>query len=258
MNFGTLKDIFASQYIESHLLGEENGKTLYSKFVKLMSENEILKSQFIVYKNVENKYFDSEVTASDYLKENISVLKQYDKEDIDKANKMLVKLLEGNGVTPSPDTYRKLHESLHTLIIEDKSAVNINKLHESFNVVKDWLLVEKVEEEKSDYVREGVDHKVFLDLVVEKYNEKYSELSEEDKEIVKVLREGDESSMESLMDKLVKENISLINTHLEEYGDNLQMKEKLLEAKDVVYKMVDNNESFGEKVLKLLELKNNL
>jgi len=258
MNFGTIKDIFASQYIESHILGEDKGKKLYKKFVKLMSENEVLKSQFIVYKNVENKYFDSEVTASDYLKENISVLKKYSKEDIEKANNKLVKLLESNGIDTTPDTYRKLHESLHTLIIEDKSAVNINRLHESFNVVKDWLLVEKVEDEKSEYVREGVDHKVFLDLVVEKYNEKYSELSEEDKEIVKVLREGDESSMKSLMDKLIKENIDLINQHLEEYGNNIDIKEKLLEAKDVVYKMVDNDKSFGENVLKLLELKDNL
>jgi hypothetical protein len=36
------------------------------------------------------------------------------------------------------------------------------------------------------------------------------------------------------------------------------MKEKLLEAKDVVYSMVDNDDSFGENVLKLLELKKNL
>jgi hypothetical protein len=258
MNFGTIKDIFASQLVESQISGDEKGKNLYKKFIKLMTEDEILKSQFIVYKNIENKYFDSEVNASEYVKENISALKRYSIEDIEKSNKKLITLLESNGVELTPESYRKLHKSIHTLVSEEKSATNVNKIHESFETVKDWLMVEKTRQEKSDYVKEGVDPKVFLELVVEKYNEKYSELSEEEKEIVRVLREGDDSSMESLMKKLVKESVTLINNHLQEYGDNLGMKEKLLEAKDVIYGMVDNDDSFGEKVLKLLELKNNL
>lgn len=258
MNFGTIKDIFASQLVESQLSGDEKGKNLYKKFIKMMTEDEVLKSQFIIYKNIENKHFDSEVTASDYLKENISVLKNYTPEEIERSNNKLVRLLEKNGVELNPESYRKLHKSLHTLISEEKNATNINKMYESFNTVKDWLMVEKTEEEKSEYVKEGIDPKVFLELVVEKYNEKYSELTEEDKEVIRVLREGDESSMESLMKRLVKENITLINNHLQEYGDSLEMKEKLLEAKDVVYSMVDNDDSFGENVLKLLELKKNL
>ena len=57
--FGTLKDIFASQLVESHLTNDDKGKKLYKRFIKTISENEILKSQFIVYKNIENKHFDS-------------------------------------------------------------------------------------------------------------------------------------------------------------------------------------------------------
>lgn len=258
MNFGTIKDIFAAQLVESHLTEGDTGKKLYKKFIKTISENEILKSQFIVYKNIENKYFNSEVTASDYLKENISVLKGYKKSDIDKANNKLVKLLESYGIKPSPDSYRKLHSSIHTLISEKKTATNINKLHESFEIVKDWLLVEKVVEPKSSYVKKGVDPNKFLNIVVEKYNTKYSELTDDEKRLVKVLREGDESSIESLMSDLIRENIKLINQHLDVYGSNVNMKARLLETKDVVYRMVDNDDSFSDNVLKLFELKNSL
>lgn len=258
MNFGTLKDIFASQLIKSRLNEEEKGKKLYKKFIKLMTEDEILKSQFIVYKNIENKHFDNEVNASGYLKENVSVLKKYTQQQIEESNKKLIKLLESEGVDMDSVFNKELHKSFHTLISEEKNATNVNKMYESFNTVKDWLLVEKKAEVKSDYVREGLDPKVFLELVVEKYNEKYSELTEEDKRVIHVLREGDESSKESLMKALVKENIGLINNHLQEYGGTLEMKEKLLETKDVIYEMVDNNKSFGENVLKLLELKKNL
>ena len=48
-------------------------------------------------------------------------------------------------------------------------------------------MVEKTEKEKSKYVREGVNLKKFLELVTEKYNEKYSTLTEEEKTIIKVL-----------------------------------------------------------------------
>lgn len=258
MNFGTIKDIFATQLVESQLSGDETGKNLYKKFIKTIKENEILKSQFIVYKNIENKYFNNEVVASDYLKENISVLKNFTKEEINEANTILVNILESGGVNVTPESYRELHNCLHTLISEEKSAKNINKMHESFETVKDWLMVEKVREEKSEYVKEGVDPKKFLEIVVGKYNEKYSELSEEEKRLVKVLREGDESSIKSLMSDLIKENISLVNSHLENYGGNIEMKARLLETKDVIYRMVDNEDSFTENVLKLYELKNNL
>jgi hypothetical protein len=258
MNFGTIKDIFASILIESQLNNDDGGKKLYKKFIKTITEDEVLKSQFIVYKNIENKYFDSEVNASDYLKENISVLKNYSKKQINESNNKLVNILKESGKSVNSDAHRLVHKSLHTLITEDKNAVNVNKLYESFESVKDWLMVEKTEKEKSKYVREGVNLKKFLELVTEKYNEKYSTLTEEEKTIIKVLRKGDESSIKSLMSEMIKENISLINEHLDSYGDNLQIKEKLLEAKDVIYKMVDNDDSFTDKVLKLLELKNNL
>lgn len=259
MNFGTIKDIYASVLIESKLSNDSKGKILYKNFIKKLNESEVLKSQFIVYKNIENKSFATEVSASDYLKENISVLKKYTRKEITQENKKLVKLLENNKINLKNIQERELHKSIHRLITEEKTATNINKLHESFGMVKDWLLVDKKDEKNSDYIRENVDPKKFLEIAVNEFNEKYGTLTEEEKEIIKVLRKGEESSIKDLVNKLVKENIELINEHLKKYGKNIEMKEKLLETKDVVYGMVDNNkDSFNESVLELLELKKGL
>jgi hypothetical protein len=258
MNFGTLKDIFSSILIESQLSNTEGGKNLYKKFLKLIKEDEILKSQFIIYKNIEDKHFDSEVTASDYLKENISVIKKWKKSEIESSNKKLIKLLESSDLKPKNFKTKKLHNSLHTLMTENKSAVNINKLHNSFEVVKSNLMEEKTTEEKNDYVREGVDPNLFLDIAVKKFNEKYSDLTEEEKRIFKVLKERDEEAIKTLTNELVEENLLLVNKNLELFGENLSIKEKLLETKDVIYKMKEDNNSFGENVLKLLKLKSSL
>jgi len=49
-----------------------------------------------------------------------------------------------------------------------------------------------------------------------------------------------------------------VNKHLKEQSDNLTIKSKLLETKDAIYNMMEDNDSFSEKVLKLYELKKNL
>ena len=61
MNFGTIKDIFASVLVESHLTKDKNGKELYKKFLKILKENETLSTAFIVYKNIENKTIKNEI-----------------------------------------------------------------------------------------------------------------------------------------------------------------------------------------------------
>jgi hypothetical protein len=73
MDFGTIKDIFAQQIIGFQLNENTNGKDIYKNFIKNITENEVLKTQFVVYKNIENKTLKSEVSALNYIKENLSL-----------------------------------------------------------------------------------------------------------------------------------------------------------------------------------------
>ena len=148
------------------------------------------------------------------------------------------------------------------LIVTKKTVSTIDKIQESKTEVISWLMSDKdVTEESNDkkYVRDNIDPNKFLEIAVSKFNDKYkSSLTEEEKEILKVLREDDEEKTKSLVSTLVRETVNLINTHLETEGQNINIKEKLLETKDVVYKMTENNGNFSSKVLKLYELKKNL
>ena len=78
------------------------------------------------------------------------------------------------------------------------------------------------------------------------------------KNILKVLLENNEEKNKTLVSDLVKETIELVNNCLTEYGDNVTVKSKLLETKDAIYKMVEDNDSSSDKILKLYELKKNL
>lgn len=63
---------------------------------------------------------------------------------------------------------------------------------------------------------------------------------------------------ETLLKDMVKESITLINSALKEYGSNLEVKSKLLEAKDVVYNIEFNENTYKEDISKIYDLKKSL
>ena len=268
MNFGTIKDIFTNKLIESYVSGDSNlnehGKKLYKSFLKELKENETLRTAFIVYKNIEEKTIKNESLANDYLKENISFLNKFrgDKSLVSQTKK-LVKILEDKGFNFENVKTKEIHESLENLIKTKKSVVNIDKIQESKSNLLSWLMSDKnsnvIKEEESEWVKENYNLKDFIKIVTNKFNEKYKDsLTEEEKNILKVLRENNEDTLKDLVSNLVKETVSLVNKHLEGNRKNITIREKLLETKDVIYQMTENNDNFSEKVLKLYELKKNL
>ena len=254
MNFGTIKNIYAKFLIDSYINeSKSENKKKYKEFIKNISESPILRTQFIVYKNIENGYFESEVSAVEYLRENISLFNSFKKKDIIKENEKLSRNIKGKTLNYD---LKKLHESLNDLIILEKKAETINKIHDSFEYVKKWLTSPKQTNESVK--TKPVDANKFLDIVTKKYNEKYSNISEEEKKVIKTILSNDEKEKETLLKNMVKESITLINNSLKHFGDNIEIKSKLLEAKDVVYNLEYNKDSFKEDILKIYELKTNL
>jgi hypothetical protein len=145
------------------------------------------------------------------------------------------------------------------LILTKKNVSTIDLIHEHKLNIVNWLTSDKeVINEGEEFVKPNVDPNKFLELAVTKFNEKYSELNEEEKNILKVLRENEKDSVKDLFESLMRENIKLINENINKYQNSLDVKEKLLDTKDAIYKMMENGDSFNENIIKLYELKNNL
>lgn len=259
MNFGTIKNIYAKFLINSYITESQKdlNKKNYKNFIKLISESPILRTQFIVYKNIENGYFSSEVSAVEYLKENISLFDTFNKKNIIKENQKLVKNLTSTYKKVGSIPNNRIHEALHNLIILEKKAETINQLHESFETVKNWLTTPK-EKISESTPKTKVNPKNFLNIVTQKYNEKYSNISEEEKKVLKTILSKNNKEKESLLKDMVKESIGLINNSLKDFSNNLSIKEKLLEAKDVIYSLEYDEKTFKEDILKVYNLKTSL
>lgn len=256
MNFGTIKNIYAKFLIDSYITESErdSNKKHYKNFIKMLAESPILRTQFIVYKNIENGYFQSENVASEYLRENISLFNRFSKKEIIKENQKLFNKLKSTYGDVSLNETKEIHNALNNLITLEKKAETINTLYESFDVVKKWLTTPKEKISESND-KPKVNPKNFLNIVTQKYNEKYSNISEEEKKILKTILSKNEDEKETLLKNMVKESINLINNNIKQFGDVIDVKEKLLEAKDVVYNLEYNKETFKEDILKIYNLK---
>ncbi len=248
-NFGNIKDTFKNLVIESVIKKNDKGKKLFSKFLKTIKENETLKNQYLIYSNLQNTKFDDSVEAREFVKENISLLKKLNKEHITKGNDFFLKLLKGNEIIKENDSFYK---DILFLVESEITPFNVKKVNESTNnIVR--LMLEK--EEVEEVVTESIDlpPSVLTKLAVNKFNSKYSDITETEKEIIKTVLNGSNENKEETFNKLKRECIDTIDNKLNESSD-LDLKDKLLKVKDKLLNTNFSLDNFNSDISKIYDL----
>ena len=248
-NFGNIKDTFKNLVIESTIKKDNKGKKLFSKFLKTIKENETLKNQYLIYSNLQNSKFDDGVEAREFVKENISLLGGLDKEHINKGNEFFLKVLKGNKIVKENQEF---YNKVTYLVNTKKTPSNLKKVNESINhIVRVMLEKEDVEE----VVTESIDlpPSVLTKLAVNKFNSRYSNISESEKEIIKTVLNGSNEDKEEIFNKLKRECIDTINNKLNESSD-LDLKDKLLKVKDKLLNTDFSLDNFKTDIGKIYDL----
>jgi hypothetical protein len=250
-NFGKIKNTFNELMVEGIVAKKETNKNLFKNYVKTIKENEILKTQFLVYDNIENKIEENELKANLYIQENIALLAKYSKKDIMEANSKLVEPVLSNEVSSELD---ELHENITKLIFTTKNAKNINTIVEATAYIVNYM---KNNKEKTVNKSFDLPNSMLSKIMVDKYNEKYASLSETEKKVLKVLINSDDAKKKEVYSSVVRECIDMINDKLNE--SDLETKDKLLRVKDkLLNDNMEINEDFNKNISKLLELKSSL
>lgn len=249
-NFGNIKDTFKNIIIESVIKKDNNGKKLFTKFIKTLKENKSLRDQYLIYKNLQSKKFDDVSIAKEYIKENINLLKRINKKDINEVTNNLLKILKGKKIIKENDQFYSL---ISFLTNTKKTPSNIDKINESYNKLVEFMVSNKNEDEK---INVGVDipPSVLTKLMVNKFNEKYSDLNESDKNFVRSILNGNKKEKEGVFNNLKKECIELIDGRLSESTD-LDLKDKLLKVKDRLLNTNFDTDKFNDDIVKIYNLK---
>jgi hypothetical protein len=116
-NFGFIKTIYNDMLSEAISNKDVKRKKIFKTYLKKLKENEVLRTQFLIYKNIENKIEENETRIIEYIKENISLMDKFSKKQILNSNKKLAK-----GVSLKIEAYKNnevmknLHENKKLLI----------------------------------------------------------------------------------------------------------------------------------------------
>lgn len=255
-NFGKIKNVFNNLLIEGIIKKDDTTKKLFKKYVKTIKESEILKTQFLVYNNIENKIDSDSFSANIFVSENIKLMEKYKQSDILKENIKLKNILASESNKLNEDyELSKLHESISNLIFIKKTPKNVENVMAEIK-----SLATHITTNKTKAVTESIELPVgvLTNLMVDKYNKKYSTLEESDKETLKILIDNNVENKKNFYMKTLGECIDLVDNLLKESKD--EYKEKLTKVKSKLQEDKEDTKEIDylDKIFKLMELKNNL
>lgn len=262
INFGFIKDGLVKSSTSLYL-NENRLNNDLKDFLNVVKSSPILTLEYIIYKNLENKKIKDDLLATRYIDENISLLKKYTKKEIIEENEKISKFITDNTID---EIKKNLYEAISFIILEntsDNKYKNVDKLHESFEVVLNFIKMDKdstINESKSIF-EEYKDKLLNLDFVfnsaVKKFNNKYSHLSEGEKRILKILIKENEDDKKILYNDLINESLEKVNNLLVK-EDNPEVSNKLEKVKSKLKESVYNKDSIIDDIIKLNNLKESL
>jgi len=217
-NFGIIKAIISNTFSEV-LLEDTNsvsGKAKINDFVKILKESELLKAEYMIFSNLENKYITNDALITKYIDENISLLKKYKKQDLINEHRKLDKFFNENVIfidKSQSDLYVNIHNLIYESIDGD-TLPNVDVLHDSFSFIFEHIKTPKiaiVESNSNNELDKSLNVDVLIDRALTKFNEKYSSLTEDEKKILNTIAYSEEKNKKDLFETLKKEGLEKLS-----------------------------------------------
>ena len=251
-NFGKIKNAFNELLAEGLSTNNPKSKELFKKYIKVIKENKIVKTQFLVVSNIEDKVEPNREKATEFVKENIALFASLNPKIIQEANANLSELITINKDVDYK--HKDLHENISKLIFTKRTPKTVDVIVEATSAVVDYIV-----NNKEKVITEAIElpNSMLMNILVDKYNERYSSLSESEKEILRSLIDSTDETKKEIYSKNLRECIDLVNEKLK--SSDSQTKEKLLNVKDrLLNDTSEINEDYFKNISKLVELKSSL
>jgi len=254
VNIGTVNLIISNRLMESYFNDKllEESKKLTFDFLDVVKSSPILQLEFKVFNNIENKHIDNDVVATRYIDNNIKLFEIYTIAEIDAERKKLTQFIP-EGRVPFDKEKAKLYTAIDNLIREslnDYDKVDVDLIHESFDLVLNHIKTPKnpVTINESVSINDDV-----IEIAVDKFNEKYDTLNEDDKALLQKLIKSTEIEKQELLENYKNENLTILE------GLNKDIaKDSVTKAIQKIKEMKYNQEKVDDDIISLHELKKEL
>ena len=239
-----------NSYFNDNLI--EESKKITTDFFNVVKNSPILQLEFKVFNNIENKNIDNDIMATRYIDGNIKLFEVYTLSEIEKEHEKLNEFLTEE-VELNHDKV-KLYIAINNLIresIADYENINIDNIHESFEIVLKHIKTPKkqlIEAEDLKPINEDV-----IEIAINKFNEKYDSLNENDKNLLIKLIKYDNNEKQNLLEDYKTESLNIL-----EGVHNNNIEEKITKTIQKIREMSFNSDTIDDDIISLHELKKGL
>lgn len=236
-------------YFSDSLITET--KTFVDKFFDTIKKSPILQLEFKVYDSIENKHIDNDLIASRYIDNNIKLFEVYTLNEINNEHNKLKSFITDDSIQDNDKI--KLYNSINNLIYEslnDYNNIDVDEIHESFTYILNHI---KKPKNQNKQINTNLINEDVIEIAVEKFNEKYQSLNEDDKNLIKILIKSDDNDKEALFESYKIDTLLLLEKHNKEV-----IKDSILKAIQKINTMKPNVNTINDDIIGLHELKKNL
>ncbi len=231
----------------------EESKKLTSDFLSVVKNSPILQLEFKVFNNIENKHIENDLAATRYLDSNIKLFEVYTIKEIEKEREKLSTFI--NEEFDANDSKVKLYNAINNLIVESLSPYNeidVDDIHESFTYVLNHIKTPKVKEVDADNNLNLINENV-IEIAINKFNEKYDSLNEDDKDLLKKLIKYNEAEKQELLESYKKENLAILES-IKKDGIEEKIGKTIAKINEIAFKP----DTVNDDIIGLHELKKGL
>lgn len=257
-NFGFAKAIVSNKLGNEFLNeGEVKSKDLARTFLEVIKESELLQQEFKIFETIENKHIANDALATRYIDETIKLFENFTKQEMLDAHENLSQFIDETFIDLDPKK-KELYEAIDVLLYEKAKGGNpdIDAIHEAFETVLEYIK-SNVPTANEDNTFTLIDESLNLEDVVhksiEKFNQKYSTLNENQRTVLNKLVFGNDKEKKELFESLKEENINILS-QINKNG----IEDKINESISRISKMEFNQDTLVKDIVSLCDLKSNL
>lgn len=225
----------------------EESKQYMNEFFNIIKNSPILQLEFKIFNNIETKHIENDVAATRYIDNNVKLFEVYTLSEIEREHEKLKQFIVED--VKVDDDRVKLYIAINNLIKESLSNyenIDVDIIHESFEYVLNHIKKPKVDEKHPhNLINEDV-----IEIAINKFNEKYSSLNEDEKSLLLKLIKSTPEEKETLLEEYKNENLAIL-----EGMNKDNIKESLTKAIQKIKEMSFSPNTVDDDIISLFELK---
>ena len=255
LNIGFIKYCITNSLTSSLINEDVNECEINIKnMLSVISSSEIIKEEYNVCDSLTNTSIENQIIASRFIDTVISKMNKFNYYDIVEEHKKIYNNFKD--ILIENTSKKTLYDYISNLILESNPSnpnQNIDLLFESYNYIMEHI--SRTQPKKMETTNECVNESV-LNIAINKYNNKYSSLNEDDKKILKTLLYSSTEQKNDLFEELKSDTLLKLNTLKNNNTIDADSKNKINEAINKVDNMDKIN--IDQSIINLYELNFNL